>query len=96
MAFVHEIKFFQQDGVLFSALFEKPTTFKNEYWIKNVPAQELGIKSIPENVALEQRYKVEDLGIKPFYFYTTLPELEFMDTNTAMSWKNGGGIEGDC
>jgi hypothetical protein len=90
MAFIHEIKFFKQEGVLFSALFEYPPDFCREYWIKNVPALELGIERLPENVLLEQKYKVEALGIKPFYFYATVPIVEFIDAGAKTAWETGG------
>jgi hypothetical protein len=87
MAYAHEIKFFIEDQELHAALFDNPPFFCNEFWIKNVKAQELGISKLPENLQLEKKYKVEDLGIKPFH--TTKPEFEFMNALAETAWKTG-------
>ncbi|HEY9824477.1 MAG TPA: hypothetical protein V6D19_03455 [Stenomitos sp.] len=87
MAFVHEIKFFKHDDQLFSALFEASTRYSSDHWIKNIPAKELGIEKLPDQVSLEQKYSVEELGIKPFFYYATVPKLEFIDPMTASNWK---------
>lgn len=85
MAYAHEIKFFIKDNELFAALFDNPPFFANEFWIKNVKAKELGIKKLPEGIQLEKKYKVEDLGIKPFH--TTKPEFEFIDRAAEIAWQ---------
>lgn len=92
MAFVHEIKFFKKDNELFSALFESPTRYHSECWIKNVPAVELGIEKLPENIALEQRYKAEELGVKPFFFYESVPKVEFVNASAESAWSNGAAV----
>lgn len=38
MAYVHEIKFYEKEGTLYAALFDKPPMFCNEFWIKNIEA----------------------------------------------------------
>lgn len=89
MAFVHEIKFFKHDALLFCALFGAPNRYGSDYWIKNVPASDLSIDRLPENISLEQKYSVEALGIKPFFFYDALPRLEFINTAAESTWKTG-------
>lgn len=37
----------------------------------------MGITCIPDNLKLEQKYKVEVLGIKPFH--ASKPEFDFID-----------------
>lgn len=90
MAYAHEIKFFFEDEELYAALFDNPPFFCNEFWIKNVRAKELGISRLPESLQLGKlqigkKYKVEDLGIKPFH--TTKPEFEFIDKCAEIAWK---------
>ncbi|WP_272012458.1 hypothetical protein [Nodularia spumigena] len=87
MAYVHEIKFFMKNGNLHAALFDNPPFFSDEFWIKNVTAQELQIDSLPPNVILEKKYKVEDLGIKPFY--ASKPLFDFIDKLAETAWKTG-------
>lgn len=77
MAYVHEIKFFEESGKLKVALYDQPPFFSNEFWIKNVDASFLGIACIPDNLKLGQKYKVEVLGIKPFH--ASKPEFDFID-----------------
>jgi hypothetical protein len=90
MAYVHEIKFFIKDRELYAALFDNPPFFSNEFWIKNIQAKELGISKLPENLEVERKYKVEDLGIKPFH--ATKPEFEFMNNLAAIAWENGSKL----
>lgn len=90
MAYAHEIKFFLEDNKLYAALFDNPPFFCNEFWIKNVKAKELGISKLPGNLELEKKYKVEDLGIKPFH--TTKLEFEFMDQLSDTAWKTGAEL----
>jgi hypothetical protein len=90
MAYAHEIKFFIKDKELYAALFDNPPLFSNEFWIKNIQAKELGISKLPENLQLEKKYKVEDLGIKPFH--ATKPEFEFMDNLAETAWKTGSKL----
>ncbi len=87
MAYAHEIKFFVKDNELYAALYDHPPIFCNEFWIDNVKAEELGIRVLPDNVELERKYKIQDLGIKPFY--TSKPELEFMGKLAEIAWKVG-------
>ncbi|AFY99627.1 hypothetical protein [Calothrix sp. PCC 6303] len=87
MAFAHEIKFFLKEEELYAALFDNPPFFGNEFWIKNVKAKDLGICQLPENIKLEKKYKIQELGIKPFH--TTKPEFEFMDKLAETAWKTG-------
>ena len=89
MAFVHEFKFFKHDDLLFCALFEAPNRYGSDYWIKNVSASDLGVDRLPEKMALEQKYSVEVLGIKPFFFYDTMPRLEFINAVAKSAWKTG-------
>lgn len=79
MAYVHEIKFYRcpKSNELQVALFDQPPFFGDEFWIKNVSASELGFLSLPKGLKLEQKYKVESLGIKPFQ--ASKPEFDFMD-----------------
>ncbi len=79
MAYVHEIKFYisSESGKLEVALYDKTPFFCNEFWIKNVDASCLGITCIPDGLKLEQKYKVEVLGIKPFH--ASKPEFDFID-----------------
>lgn len=90
MAYAHEIKFFIKDNELFAALFDNPPFFANEFWIKNVKANELGINKLPEGIQLEKKYKVKELGIKPFH--TTKPEFEFTDRLAETAWQVGSKI----
>ena len=90
MAYAHEIKFFVKDDVLFAVLFDNPPFFCDEFWIKNVEASELGIKKLPEGLQLGKKYKVEELGIKPFH--TTKPEFEFTDAIAKTAWETGTKI----
>jgi hypothetical protein len=87
MAYIHEIKFFIEDDELYAALFDNPPFFCNEFWIKNIQSKELGISKLPENLQLNRKYKVEDLGIKPFH--ATKPEFEFTDKLAETAWKAG-------
>ncbi len=87
MAYAHEIRFFLKGKELYAALFDNPPLFSDEFWIKNVKATELGISKLPQNLKLEEKYKVEDLGIKPFH--TTKPEFEFMNALAETAWKTG-------
>lgn len=79
MAYVHEIKIFicSQTGRLKIALYDNPPFFSNEFWIKNIDASELGLTCLPNGWRLEQKYKVESLGIKPFS--ASKPEFDFID-----------------
>lgn len=90
MAYAHEIKFFDQDSELYVALFDNPSFFCDEFWIKNIPAKDLGILQLPKNVEKGKKYKVEQLGIKPFYI--TKPEFEFMDEAAKIAWQTGGKL----
>jgi len=90
MAYAHEIKFFIKNNELFAALFDNPPFFANEFWIKNVKANELGINKLPEGIQLEKKYKVKDLGIKPFH--PTKPEFEFTDRLAETAWQLGSKI----
>ena len=85
MAYVHEIRFFLKDGELYAALFDNPPFFCNEFWIKNIKATELGVNTLPKNVQLEKKYKVDDLGIRPFE--ATKPEFDFIDSVAQTAWK---------
>ena len=79
MAYVHEIKLFisSKSGKLKVALYDNPSVFCNEFWIKNIDASELGLTCIPYGWRLEEKYKVESLGIKPFH--ASKPEFYFID-----------------
>ncbi len=79
MAYVHKIKFYtsKKAGKLKVALYDKPPFFGNEFWIKNVDASDLGFTCLPKGLKLEQKYKVEVLGIKPFH--ASKPEFDFID-----------------
>jgi hypothetical protein len=90
MAYAHEIKFFMKDETLYAALFDNPSFFSDEFWIKNIQAKELGISKLPEGLQLEKKYKVKDLGIKPFH--TTKPEFEFIDQLAEKAWKTGSKL----
>jgi hypothetical protein len=90
MAYAHEIKFFIEDKELYAALFDNPPFFCNEFWIKNIPAKELGISKLPQNLKLDRKYKVEELGIKPFH--ATKPEFAFMDKLAETAWKTGSKL----
>ncbi len=87
MAYAHEIKFFLDGRELYAALFDNPSFFCDEFWIKNIKAKDIGISKLPENVEIEKKYKVEELGIKPFH--TTKPEFEFIDKLAETAWKTG-------
>lgn len=89
MAFVHEIKFFKHDALLFCALFEAPNRYGSDYWIKNVSASDLGVDKLPEKIALEQKYSMEVLGIKPFFLYDMVPRFEFISAAAELDWKTG-------
>ena len=90
MAYVHEIKFFIKDKELYAALFDNPPLFCNELWLKNIRAKELEISKLPKNLQLEKKYKLEDLGIKPFH--ATKPKFEFIDKLAETAWKTGTKI----
>lgn len=90
MAYVHEIKFFVKDQELYAALFDNPPLLSEEFWIKNVRAKELGITKLPENLKLERKYKVEDLGIKPFS--ATKLMFEFINKLAEVAWKKGTNL----
>jgi hypothetical protein len=79
MAYVHEIKFYRcpKSNELKIALFDQPPFCGNEFWIKNISASELGFPSVPKGLKLEQKYKLESLGIKPFP--ASKPEFDFID-----------------
>ena len=87
MAYVHQIKFFKQDNEIYAALYDNPPIFCQEFWIKNIRIKELGIKTLPDNVQLEIKYKVKDLGIKPFY--ASKPIFDFMDQVAEIAWEEG-------
>jgi hypothetical protein len=87
MAYAHEIKFFVKDSELYAALYDQPPIFCSEFWVKNIKAEELGVRVLPENIQLEQKYKVQDLGIKPFYISN--PTFEFMNKLAETAWKEG-------
>lgn len=85
MAYVHEIKFYScNNGVLMVALYDNPTLFSSEFWIKNIDALELGFTNVPDGLRLEQKYKVEALGIKPFQ--ASKPEFNFIDQCAKTAW----------
>lgn len=87
MAYVHEIKFFTKDNQLYAAFYDHPPIFLKEFWIMNVKAKELGIQTLPPNVKLGKKYKVKDLGIKPFYASKLL--FDFIDIVAEKAWKEG-------
>lgn len=87
MAYVHEIKFFRQDNEVYAALYDNPPIFCQEFWIKNIRIKELGIQAVPENVQFGKKYKVKDLGIKPFY--ASKPMFDFLDKVAEIAWKDG-------
>lgn len=87
MAYVHEIKFFSQEGQLYAALFDNPPFFCNEFWIKNIPAAALGIKILPRNLELEKKYNVAALGVEPFEI--SKPYFEFTDAIAKRAWEKG-------
>lgn len=87
MAYVHEIKFFIQDNEVYAALYDNPPIFAQEFWIKNIRIKELGIQTLPENIQLEKKYKVKDLGIKPFY--ASKPMFDFLDKVAETAWNEG-------
>jgi len=68
MSKVYEIKFFKKEGELFAALFAKPSIFFPEFWIDNIKASKIGFAKLPENIELKRKYKIEQLGLKPFEF----------------------------
>jgi hypothetical protein len=90
MAYVHEIKFFQQGRELYVALFDKAPLFFNEFWIKNVSASALGIQRLPQNIELEKKYSVTSLGIQPFE--ATKPLFRFTDASAKLVWEKGKAI----
>ncbi len=90
MAYVHEIKFFQQGGDLHVALFDKAPPFCNEFWIKNISASALGIQRLPQNIELEKKYSVTSLGIQPFE--ATKPLFRFTDASAKLAWDKGKAI----
>lgn len=61
------LNFLFKDQELYVALFDNPSFFCDEFWLKNIKAKELGISKLPEKLELEKKYKVENLGIKPFH-----------------------------
>ncbi len=92
MAYVHEIKFYfcsnntlkvalyvksAGQSTLSGELYDNPPLFGNEFWIKNIDASEMGFTRAPDGLKLEQKYKVEVLGIKPFHVSKT--EFDFID-----------------
>ncbi|MEC4817770.1 MAG: hypothetical protein SAK29_31540 [Scytonema sp. PMC 1069.18] len=87
MAYVHEIKFFisRESGKLMLALYDNPPIFCHEFWIKNIDASEMGLSCIPDGCQLEQKYKVEQLGIKPFH--ASKPEFDFIDKCAEIAWQ---------
>lgn len=87
MAYVHQIKFFKQNNEIYAALYDNTPIFCQEFWIKNISIKELGINTLPDNVQLEIKYKVKDLGIKPFY--ASKPIFDFMDRVAEIAWKEG-------
>ena len=90
MAYVHEIKFYEKEGTLYAALFDNPPIFCNEFWIKNIEARELGIDKLPENLKLQKKYRVRDLGIEPFH--ASKPLFDFIDGVAATAWQEGTKI----
>lgn len=86
MAYVHEIKFFRKDGQLYAALFDHPTPL-GEFWITNIPAQDLGITQLLPNLELETKYSVEALGIRPFP--ASKPLFRFIDLAAKLAWERG-------
>lgn len=72
---------------LYLALFDKPPFFCSEFWLKNIPAKEIGISTLPDNFFLETKYKVKELGIKPFP--VTKLQFEIIDKLAEIAWKNG-------
>lgn len=94
MAYVHEIKFFQQDGQLYAALFDQPPPFASEFWIKNVPVAELDIQGLPSNLELETKYPVAALGIKPFP--ASKPLFDFIDMAAKLAWEKGTALAIDA
>lgn len=49
--------------------------------------EDLGIKTLPGNIQLDKKYKVEDLGVKPFY--ASKPTFDFLDKLAEIAWKEG-------
>jgi hypothetical protein len=90
MAYVHEMKFFQQGEELYVALFDKAPLFCNEFWIKNVSASALDIQRLPKNIELEKKYSVTSLGIQPFE--ATKPFFRFTDASAKLAWEKGKAI----
>ncbi len=87
MAYVHEIKFFRKDGQLYAALFDNPPFFCEEFWIKNILAEDLGISQLSPNLELETKYPVEALGIIPFP--ASKPLFRFIDLAAKLAWERG-------
>jgi hypothetical protein len=91
MAYVHEIKFFRKDGrkdgQLYAALFDNPPFFCEEFWIKNIPAEDLGISQLSPNLELETKYPVEVLGVEPFP--ASKPLFRFIDLAAKLAWERG-------
>ena len=90
MAYVHEMKFFQQGEELYVALFDKTPLFCNEFWIKNVSASALGIQRLPQNLELEKKYSVTSLGIQAFE--ANKPFFRFTDVVAKLAWEKGKAI----
>ena len=65
MATVRQVKFFKEGGRLRAALYAEPGIL-SEFWIKNVDASDLNIAHLPNEVELERKYELQELGIKPF------------------------------
>ena len=89
MAYVHEIKFFKQDDHIYAALYDQPTPI-GEFWIKNLPATEIGIDQLPSNVDFEKKYPVQALGIKPFP--VSKPLFDFIDVAAKVAWEKGAEL----
>ncbi|KAI9133977.1 hypothetical protein [Acaryochloris sp. CCMEE 5410] len=64
MAWVNQIKFFYKKRKLYIALFDD--SHVSEFWIANIKASDLNIKEVPQGFVLERKYRIQDLGIKPF------------------------------
>lgn len=89
MAYVHEMKFFKQDGYIYAALYDQPMPI-GEFWIKNILASEIGIDQLPSNVTFETKYPVQALGIKPFP--VSKPLFDFTDAAAKIAWEKGAEL----
>ena len=84
MAYVHEIKFYScGNGTLKVALYDNPPLFGNEFWIKNIDASEIGFTRVPNGLKLEQKYKVDVLGLQPFH--ASKSEFDLIDECTEIA-----------